>query len=41
MASIHNVSFYIRLMEEARKAIKEGCFTQWKASITPQLQKRL
>lgn len=41
LASIHNVSFYIRLMEEARKAIKEGCFTQWKASITPQLQKRL
>lgn len=41
LASIHNVSFYLWLMEEARKAIREERFTQWKASILPQLQKRL
>lgn len=41
IASLHNVAFYIRLMEEARAAIERDEFSSWKASILPDIQRRL
>ncbi|MFM8832433.1 MAG: tRNA guanosine(34) transglycosylase Tgt, partial [Cytophagales bacterium] len=29
-ASIHNLSFYLWLVREARQKIEEGTFTEWK-----------
>ncbi len=33
LASIHNLHFYLKLVEEARHQIKEGNFLEWKESI--------
>ena len=33
LASLHNITFYQRLMAEARKAIENNCFAQWKANF--------
>lgn len=41
IASIHNLSFYVWLTQEARKHIIAGDFSTWKASIIPQLMRRL
>jgi queuine tRNA-ribosyltransferase len=41
LASIHNLSFYLWLVGEARKQIKEGNFSSWKREIIPQLKERL
>jgi queuine tRNA-ribosyltransferase len=41
IASIHNLSFYLWLVTEARKHILEGDFTSWKKGITGVLQQRL
>lgn len=41
MASLHNLSFYLWLVREARKMIEEGQFAQWKNSMIPKLQNRL
>ena len=41
ICSIHNLAFYLRLVGEARKHIKEGDYTDWAASLLPQLGKRL
>jgi queuine tRNA-ribosyltransferase len=41
IASIHNLSFYVWLTQEARKHIIAGDFSTWKASIVPQLMRRL
>lgn len=41
IASIHNLSFYVWLTQEARKHIIEGDFSSWKAAIVPQLMRRL
>jgi len=30
LATIHNLTFYLNLVREARKKIKEGIFTEWK-----------
>ena len=40
IASIHNLSFYLRLVGDARAHIKQGDFTQWKRSIIDQLGQR-
>ncbi|MFK7848002.1 MAG: tRNA guanosine(34) transglycosylase Tgt [Rhodothermales bacterium] len=41
IASIQNLSFYLWLMKEARKAIIEQRFTSWKNEIQPKVSRRL
>lgn len=41
IASIHNLAFYLWLVSTARQHILQGDYTAWKASILPQLSKRL
>lgn len=41
IASIHNLTFYLWLMKEARKNILKGIFSAWKVSILPKLKFRL
>jgi queuine tRNA-ribosyltransferase len=38
LASIHNITFYLWLMREARKHIQKGSFTTWKESMVSQFQ---
>ena len=40
IASIHNLSFYLRLVTDARSHIVAGDFTQWKRSVIEQLGQR-
>jgi len=41
IASIHNLAFYLWLVEEARKHIVAGDFAAWKTGILPTLMQRL
>jgi queuine tRNA-ribosyltransferase len=41
IASIHNLRFYLWLVEEARKHILEGDFYEWKALMVKKLMQRL
>ena len=41
IATIHNLSFYLWLVNEARHHIIEGDFESWKTSMIPILDKRL
>lgn len=41
IASIHNIAFYIWLVQEARKHIQAGTFYDWKQKMTKQLSQRL
>jgi queuine tRNA-ribosyltransferase len=41
IASIHNLSFYLWLVKEARKHILAGDFNQWKNNYIPILKQRL
>ena len=41
IASIHNLSFYLWLVTEARKQIQEGNFSSWKNQMVEQLKTRL
>ncbi len=41
IASIHNLSFYLWLIKEARIKIEEDAFTSWKDSIIADLDRRL
>lgn len=41
IASLHNVTFYLWLMEQARKKIDEGGFSPWKDHMVRQLSTRL
>ncbi len=41
IASIHNLSFYLRLVSEARKQIEEGNFRKWKTAMIERLSERL
>ena len=41
IASLHNLSFYLWLVKEARTKIKEGTFTAWKNEMVPKLSNRL
>lgn len=41
IASIHNLAFYLKLVGEARRKIKEGNFRQWKDSMIKKLSERL
>ena len=40
IASIHNLSFYLRLVHDAREHIIKGDYTQWKKSIIDNMQRR-
>ena len=39
--SLHNLTFYLRLVTEAREHILQGDFKHWKDTLVPQLQQRL
>jgi queuine tRNA-ribosyltransferase len=41
IASIHNLSFYLWLVSEARKKINEGTFSEWKNKLVKQMSVRL
>jgi len=41
IATIHNLSFYLWLVKEARRRILEGTFAPWKEEMTEKLGKRL
>ena len=41
ICSIHNLAFYLWLVETAREHIIAGDYIQWKASILPDLSRRL
>ena len=41
IATVHNLSFYLWLVTEARKHIKAGDFVSWKNEMVPKLQNRL
>ncbi len=41
IASLQNLSFYLWLMREARRAIVEGRFAAWRAEIVPRIRRRL
>ncbi len=41
IASLHNLTFYLWLVKEARKNIVEGTFSTWKNAILPKLEARL
>ena len=41
IATIHNLSFYLRLMKEARARIIDGSFTEWKNKMVKQMNIRL
>ena len=41
IASLHNLSFYLWLVNEARNKIKEGTFTSWKNEMVVKLSNRL
>ena len=41
IASIHNLTFYLWLVKEARRHIVEGDFKQWKEEMTVNVTRRL
>ena len=41
IASIHNLAFYLKLVNEARKKIEEGNFSKWKTIMVKKLSERL
>ncbi len=41
IATLHNLSFYLWLVGEARKHIIDGTFTNWKNEMVPKLSNRL
>ena len=41
IATLHNLSFFLWLVGEARKKIAEGAFLEWKNQIDPALEQRL
>lgn len=41
VASLHNLAFYLWLVDEARRQIEAGTFTSWKNALVPKLSQRL
>ena len=41
IASIHNLAFYLRLVQDARRHIEAGDFVRWKSSVIDQLGQRI
>jgi queuine tRNA-ribosyltransferase len=41
IASIHNLTFYLWLVGEARKRILEGSFAEWKTGMVEKVSRRM
>ena len=41
IATLHNIRFYVWLMEQAREQILEGTFDNWKTQMVKKLDQRL
>jgi queuine tRNA-ribosyltransferase len=41
IATVHNLTFYLWLVKQARIKIQDGTFSEWKAMMIPKLQNRL
>ncbi len=41
IASVHNLTFYLWLVAQAREKIREGTFTEWKNQMVKQVSQRL
>jgi len=41
IASVHNLAFYLDLVQTARKHILDGDFNEWKNQVVPKLRQRL
>jgi len=41
IATLHNLSFYLWLVREARKRIINGTFAEWKNEMVPKLQQKI
>jgi queuine tRNA-ribosyltransferase len=41
IATLHNLSFYLWLVTESRKRIKDGSFSEWKNAMIPKLEQKL
>lgn len=41
IASVHNLGFYVNLMEQARERIKDGTFAVWKKQMVEKLNQRI
>jgi queuine tRNA-ribosyltransferase len=41
VATLHNLTFYLQLVKEARKQILLGTFENWKNKLIPVLKQRL
>ncbi|MBI1316046.1 tRNA guanosine(34) transglycosylase Tgt [bacterium] len=41
IATLHNLTFYVELMRQAREHILDGSFTDWKNALIPKLEHRL
>ena len=41
IATLHNIRFYLWLMNESRNKIKDGTFTSWKNKIVKKLDLRI
>lgn len=41
IATVHNLSFYLRLVTEARRRILDGSFAAWATATIPQLEQRI
>jgi queuine tRNA-ribosyltransferase len=40
VATLHNLNFYLELMQEARNQLLAGTFTSWKNKMIPILKQR-
>jgi queuine tRNA-ribosyltransferase len=41
LATLHNLSFYLWLVTEARQRILDGTFKAWKDEMVPRLEHKL
>jgi len=41
IATLHNLCFFLELMDRIRKEIERGTFSSWKDRVIPQLERRL
>lgn len=41
IGSLHNLAFYLWLVDEARRKIEEGIFAEWKNKMIPKLTRRI
>jgi queuine tRNA-ribosyltransferase len=41
IATLHNMSFFLALVREAREHIQKGDFASWKSQMVPQLERKL